>query len=83
MKHFALILSFVAIVNGFSILPSWVVWEDDRIIEIDTSLDWWENGVFYQIYPRSFVDSDGDGIGDLRGITSKIDYLKGLGVTGK
>jgi oligo-1,6-glucosidase len=41
---------------------------------------WWKEAVFYQIYPRSFMDSDGDGIGDLNGIISKLDYLKGLGV---
>ncbi|CAM4015009.1 alpha-glucosidase [Mesobacillus zeae] len=41
---------------------------------------WWKESVVYQIYPRSFMDSNGDGIGDLRGITSKLDYLKKLGV---
>ena len=41
---------------------------------------WWKEAVVYQIYPRSFCDSNGDGIGDLRGILSKLDYLKGLGV---
>ena len=41
---------------------------------------WWQHAVFYEIYPRSFADSNGDGIGDLNGITSKLDYLKGLGV---
>jgi alpha-glucosidase len=41
---------------------------------------WWERGVIYQIYPRSFLDSNGDGIGDLRGIQSKLDYLQWLGV---
>ena len=41
---------------------------------------WWQNAVFYEIYPRSFADSNNDGIGDLPGITSKLDYLKQLGV---
>lgn len=44
--------------------------------------DWYEYANFYQIYPRSFMDSDGDGIGDLNGITSRLDYIKFLGVTG-
>ena len=41
---------------------------------------WWHDKVAYQIYPKSFLDSDGDGIGDLRGIISKLDYLKELGI---
>jgi alpha-glucosidase len=41
---------------------------------------WWENAVFYEIYPRSFQDTNGDGIGDLNGITSRLDYLAELGV---
>ncbi len=42
--------------------------------------DWWKNAVIYEIYPRSFQDTNGDGIGDLNGITSRLDYLQGLGV---
>lgn len=42
--------------------------------------NWWKEGVFYQIYPRSFKDSDGDGVGDLKGIISKLDYIKSLGI---
>ncbi len=41
---------------------------------------WWKEAVVYQIYPRSFKDSDGDGVGDLKGIISKLDYLKSLGI---
>ena len=41
---------------------------------------WWQHGVVYQIYPRSFADSDGDGVGDLRGIEARLDYLEWLGV---
>jgi alpha-glucosidase len=41
---------------------------------------WWERGIIYQIYPRSFMDSDGDGIGDLGGIRAKLDYLQSLGI---
>jgi alpha-glucosidase len=43
---------------------------------------WWRDAVLYQIYPRSFADSNGDGIGDLRGITSRLDYLEWLGIDG-
>ena len=42
--------------------------------------DWWKSAIIYQIYPISFFDSNGDGLGDLNGIHSKLDYLKGLGV---
>ncbi len=42
--------------------------------------NWWRNAIFYEIYPRSFADSNNDGIGDLKGITAHLDYLKELGV---
>lgn len=45
-----------------------------------TEKKWWKEAVVYQIYPRSFMDSNGDGIGDLNGLTGKLDYVKSLGV---
>ena len=42
--------------------------------------NWWKNSVVYQIYPRSFKDSNGDGFGDLQGVIEKLDYLKELGI---
>src|SRR6478609_9360811 len=41
---------------------------------------WWKEVVVYQVYPRSFKDNDGDGVGDLKGILSKLDYVKSLGI---
>ena len=52
-------------------------------IKLDkTKLGWWKSAVFYQIYPKSFCDSNGDGMGDLRGIIGKLDYLATLGIDG-
>lgn len=51
--------------------------------ETTTTLDekWWKEGIIYQIYPRSFKDTDGDGVGDIRGVIASLDYIKSLGVT--
>ena len=44
---------------------------------------WWKEAVVYQVYPRSFMDANGDGIGDLQGVTSRLDYLQELGIDGR
>ena len=46
----------------------------------DKKYKWWQKTVVYQIYPRSFKDSTGNGIGDIQGIIEKLDYIKGLGI---
>ena len=48
--------------------------------EISTDLKWWETATIYQVYPRSYQDSNDDGIGDLKGMTSRLEYIAGLGV---
>ena len=48
-------------------------------MEISTN-KWWKNAVIYQVYPRSFFDSNGDGVGDIQGIIQKLDYLENLGI---
>lgn len=45
-----------------------------------TQRPWWKDGVVYQIYPASFKDSNGDGVGDFQGIISKLDYIRSIGV---
>ena len=47
-----------------------------------TRKDWWQSAVFYEIYPKSFYDTNGDGVGDIRGIIEKLDYLETLGIDG-
>lgn len=54
--------------------------ESPRTTSPDAAPSWWRSAVVYQIYPRSFADSDGDGIGDLNGVRSKLPYLQKLGV---
>lgn len=54
----------------------------DETAGIEVPASWWRDGVLYQIYPRSYADSDGDGIGDLAGIRERLDHLEWLGVTG-
>lgn len=54
---------------------------DRRVIMVKLG-NWWKEGVIYQIYPRSFQDSNGDGVGDLQGIIGRMDYLAWLGISG-
>lgn len=49
--------------------------------EENNQQDWWKHAVFYQIYPRSFKDSNNDGVGDLQGIISKLEHIRNAGIT--
>lgn len=51
-----------------------------KISELNIGPEWWKHAVIYEIYPRSFQDSNGDGVGDINGITTRLDYLSGLGI---
>ena len=53
-----------------------------RDVKVAAKHPWWRGAAIYQIYPRSFADSNGDGVGDLPGVTAKLDYVKSLGVDG-
>ena len=53
--------------------------DSEESVPSGTTQPWWKSAVVYQIYPSSFRDASGDGIGDLRGITEKLDYIKALG----
>jgi oligo-1,6-glucosidase len=64
----------------FSILTGQAMSQSKSVPESEDK-KWWKEAIVYQLYPRSFKDSNGDGIGDLKGIISKLDYLKSLGIT--
>ena len=54
--------------------------KNNDTVKNDSTNKWWKEAVVYQLYPRSFQDSDGDGVGDLKGITKRLDYLQSLGI---
>jgi alpha-glucosidase len=57
---------------------AWLISKND--CEMDQSDPWWQSGIFYQVYPRSFQDSNADGVGDIAGIVARLPYLQALGV---
>src|SRR5208283_5220007 len=71
--------SSLLIFLSLSLLGLPTAWSQSKAMDAEGH-QWWQHAVFYEIYPRSFADSNGDGIGDLNGINSKMDYLKQLGV---
>jgi alpha-glucosidase len=73
-------LSFAAILVGSCMAGSIALAQAPSRAVDGEGHQWWQHAVFYEIYPRSFADSNNDGVGDLKGIASKLDYLKDLGV---
>ena len=72
------IFAAAVLVLGLSACSPWAVAQQQKVVAEGRA--WWQHAVFYEIYPRSFADSNNDGVGDLNGIASKLDYLKDLGV---
>jgi alpha-glucosidase len=75
----ALLLAAAALAAGGQSVPA-TTQTAVKTASRQSERDWWQNAVIYEIYPRSFQDSNGDGIGDLNGITQRLDYLQELGV---
>ncbi len=68
------------LVSWFALLLLAIPLSAQSVSKTPPARPWWQQAVFYEIYPRSFSDSNGDGIGDLKGITAHLDYLKQLGI---
>jgi alpha-glucosidase len=68
--------------TGLALVKRYAEMEAEQPVGSAPAADWWRGAVIYQIYPRSFADSDGDGVGDLPGILGKLDYVASLGVDG-
>ncbi len=75
-KHFMIILflslAFISCNNATK--------KEEDLTTSNNHVKWWKEAVVYQVYPRSFQDSDGDGVGDLKGIIQRLDYIKSLGI---
>ena len=77
MRNLRFALAMLAVILGIASAPAL---HAQNAPSDSATHPWYQHAVFYEIYPRSFMDTNGDGIGDLNGITSKLDYLKALGV---
>ena len=71
---------FLVLILTISLLAAGCGEKDDNMNRLSDELRWWQKDNAYEIYVKSFKDSDGDGTGDLNGITSELDHLKELGV---
>ena len=75
-----LLLTITALFSGVSLAAAFATAEPRPHPASGATSKWWSNAVIYEVYPRSFQDSDGDGVGDLQGVVSRLPYLESLGV---